>query len=197
MEGWGKILRIDQWSLREVNDMRAIKKVYSVIFMLIIVGGLCCSQSVDAEDSSYSGLVDKGWSVFSGYECARIYVSDDVAGGALFDSSDELRRKGHFIREFPSDKAKILYFIQDDMIGIKTGSKIINGYIEAVGYNGGGSDTIRTGWLKERLVHRYHDSYNIKNYHNEDTGCFVEFRVDRKTGSKYVDFKIYNLGKKE
>lgn len=177
--------------------MRVSKRVYGTIFMLIIVGGWCFSQFADAEDNSYSGLVDKGWNVFSGYECARIYVSSNVEGGALFDSSDELRRKGYFIREFPSDESKILYYLQDDILGIKTGSKVINGYIESVGYNGGGSGDIRTGWLKEKLVHRYHDSYNIKNYHNEDTGCFVEFRVDRKTGRKYIDFNIYNLDKKK
>lgn len=54
------MLRIDPWSLREANNMRASKRVYSAIFTLSIVGGLCCSQSVGAEDNSYSGLVDKG-----------------------------------------------------------------------------------------------------------------------------------------
>lgn len=81
------------------------------------------------------------------------------------------------------------------MLGIKTGSKVINGYIEAVGYSGGGSREIITGWLKKKLVYKYHDSYKIGYAHNEDSGCTVEFRVNKENGNKYIDFNIYHISR--
>lgn len=164
-----------------------------MFIFLIIFGMGWYAQPAYSETGMSSGFVEMGANLFPGYECARIYFPYRRGGEGAFDSPVELKRKGYFLREFPNDKAKILYFLPDDILGIKTGSKVINGYIEAVGYSGGGSHEIKTGWIKKKLIYRYHDSYKIGYAHNENSGCTVEFRVNKENGNKYIDFNIYNI----